>query len=63
VTPIGYLDFLQTFKILYDTLITNMQNLITRYENGLSKLKNTEKEVNIMQLKLEGMKPILENKN
>ena len=53
MTPTSYLELLATFKRLHSDRSNMVFTQIKRYENGLDKLKKTEEDVGLMQVKLE----------
>lgn len=62
VTPTSYLELLGIFKRLHEQRSEMVNSQISRYDNGLDKLAQTEEQVKVMQLQLEELQPILEVK-
>jgi hypothetical protein len=58
VTPTSYLELLATLKRLHGDRTNMVFTQIKRYDNGLDKLKKTEEDVGIMQVKLEQLQPV-----
>ena len=59
VTPTSYIEFITTFKSLLAKKRKNLKQLIYKYENGYTKIIETEKQVENMKVSLEEMKPQL----
>lgn len=59
VTPTSYLELINTFKSLLEVQRKEILDSKSRYDNGLSKLLETEKSVAEMQVYLEDLKPKL----
>jgi dynein heavy chain, axonemal len=59
VTPTSYLELINTFKSLLNKQRTEVFEKKARYDNGLSKLKETADQVNEMQVYLEDLQPKL----
>jgi len=59
VTPTSYLELINTFKGLLNKQRTDVFERKARYDNGLSKLKETADQVNDMQVYLEDLQPKL----
>ncbi|CAD2221546.1 hypothetical protein AGDE_15507 [Angomonas deanei] len=62
VTPTSYLDLLSTFMRLLAEKREELNGLQFRYANGLSQLKKTEDQVEVMQQELAEMRPQLAKK-
>ena len=60
VTPTSYLELIKTFKRLLGQKQTTLLDMKNRYVVGLEKLDNASKEVAVMQVELEALKPQLE---
>jgi len=58
VTPTSYLELLATFRRLHQIRQDMVFTQIGRYENGLEKLRQTEEQVMVMQIKLEQLQPV-----
>jgi dynein heavy chain len=59
VTPTSYLELISTFKRLLSVQRSEVFDAKARYDNGLSKLKETADQVNEMQIYLEDLQPKL----
>ncbi|CAM9110379.1 unnamed protein product, partial [Ectocarpus fasciculatus] len=59
VTPTSYLELINTFKSLLSVQRKEVFDGKERYDNGLSKLKQTADQVNEMQVYLEDLQPKL----
>lgn len=59
VTPTSYLELINTFKGLLNKQRNEVFEQKARYDNGLSKLKQTADQVNSMQIELEELQPKL----
>jgi dynein heavy chain len=59
VTPTSYLELINTFKNLLSVQRKEVFDGKARYDNGLSKLKETADQVNEMQVYLEDLQPKL----
>jgi len=59
VTPTSYLELINTFKNLLSVQRLEVFEAKARYDNGLSKLKETADQVNDMQVYLEDLQPKL----
>ncbi|KAG8347796.1 putative Dynein heavy chain N terminal region 2 domain1 [Trypanosoma vivax] len=62
VTPTSYLDLLSTFARLLGEKRAELTAMMHRYANGLTQLKKTEDQVEVMQQELALMRPQLANK-
>jgi len=62
VTPSSYLEQLNLFKTILSEKRVDLKNQIDRLKNGLEKLKEANKAVQIMEVELKEMQPILEQK-
>ncbi|ORC83399.1 dynein heavy chain [Trypanosoma theileri] len=62
VTPTSYLDLLSTFEHLLCEKREELTAMMHRYANGLTQLKKTEDQVEIMQQELALMRPQLAKK-
>lgn len=62
VTPTSYLDLLSTFGRLLKEKRNELNAMRQRYENGLTQLRRTEDQVEVMQAELALMKPELAKK-
>eukprot|EP00607_Mallomonas_marina_P003229 CAMPEP_0182426058 /NCGR_PEP_ID=MMETSP1167-20130531/12539_1 /TAXON_ID=2988 /ORGANISM="Mallomonas Sp, Strain CCMP3275" /LENGTH=182 /DNA_ID=CAMNT_0024607223 /DNA_START=271 /DNA_END=816 /DNA_ORIENTATION=+ len=60
VTPTSYLELINTFKNLLSIQRREVLDSKARYDNGLSKLKETAEQVNDMQVFLEDLQPKLQ---
>ena len=60
VTPTSYLELIKTFKRLLGQKQNTLLDMKNRYVVGLEKLDNASKEVAVMQIELEALKPQLE---
>ena len=60
VTPTSYLELINTFKNLLNVQRQEVFESKARYDNGLSKLKDTADQVNDMQTYLEDLQPKLQ---
>lgn len=59
VTPTSYLELIQTFKTLLAVKRTEVNQLKSRYEVGLTQLASAAKQVSSMQVELNDLKPKL----
>ncbi|XP_076179047.1 dynein axonemal heavy chain 7 isoform X1 [Ptiloglossa arizonensis] len=59
VTPISYLEMINTFKDLLEKKRTEITNAKTRYEGGLGQLDETQRQVGTMQETLRSLQPQL----
>ncbi|RHW74065.1 dynein heavy chain [Trypanosoma brucei equiperdum] len=62
VTPTSYLDLLSTFARMLCEKRTELTAMMHRYANGLTQLKKTEDQVEVMQQELALMRPELAKK-
>eukprot|EP01018_Ginkgo_biloba_P007241 Gb_31253 [translate_table: standard] len=60
VTPTSYLELLTTYIKLFDEKKEELEQLRSRLEVGLDKLKTTAQEVEVMQKELVVLQPVLE---
>ncbi|KAF8279355.1 putative dynein heavy chain [Trypanosoma cruzi] len=62
VAPTSYLDLLSTFARMLEEKRTELTAMMHRYANGLTQLKKTEDQVEVMQQELARMRPQLAKK-
>ena len=61
VTPTSYLELISTFKKLLSKKRTSVKQMKDKYDNGLTKLVETAKQVAQMQVDLEELQPMLKS--
>ena len=59
VTPTSYLMLINTFKSLLNKQRTDVSDRKARYENGLTKILDTQEQVDVMQKELVALQPLL----
>lgn len=60
VTPTSYLEFLETYKAIYNERRSLVESQLAQVENGVSKMKETDETIAVMKEEIERRRPLLE---